>query len=423
MYHVFIQIFKYLHTLREFCDKINYCIKRVKENFKLKKKVKKFFKHHRFMFTLPIILIIVFLISFFSFLKLYPYINNSTQKSESNITAKNTDKHKTDTPVQPEEPKKVTKASVLLSSVGDCTLGTDDKFEYSTSLPAVLKKHNSDLSYFFKNVSDIFKNDDITTANLETTFTNATTKNPKQFNFKGPKEYAKALTLGHIEGVNLSNNHIHDYLDKGISDTIQALNEAGVNYFGEGSKWIKEVNGVKFGFLGYMCSTDKSFLNKLKNDIEDLKSQGCIVVINFHGGVEGSYTPVESQVYLYHFAIDNGADLIIGHHPHVIEGIELYKNKIICYSLGNFCFGGNSNPPDKDTFIFQCRFNFENEKLVSYDVRVIPCSISSVITRNDYCPTPMNGDRKTNFLKKLNKLSGKAGFQISDNFYNIIVNN
>lgn len=375
------------------------------------------------MCIFPVLLIIVFLISFFSFYKLYPYLSQKNQSSNKNNNAKNTETHKTVPAVSPEVTKTVTKASVLLTCVGDCTLGTDDKFEYSTSLPAVLKNHNSDLSYFFKNVSDIFKNDDITTANLETTFTDATVKSPKQFNFKGPKEYAKALALGHIEGVNISNNHIHDYLDKGVKDTIQALNETGVNYFGEGYKWIKEVNGVKLGFLGYMCSTDKSFLNKLKNDITDLKNQGCIVVINFHGGVEGSYTPVESQVYLYHYAVDNGADLIIGHHPHVIEGIELYKNKIICYSLGNFCFGGNSNPPDKDTFIFQCKFNFENSKLLSYDVKVIPCSISSVITRNDYCPTPMNGDRKANFLKRLNKLSGKLGFQISDNFYNIIVNN
>lgn len=309
-------------------------------------------------------------------------------------------------------------SDITVSSVGDCTIGYDDNFGYTNSFPYVFKKNNSDYSYFFKNTADIFKNDDITTANLETTFTNATIKAVKTYNFKASPDYTKILTNASIEAVNISNNHIYDYLNQGFEDTKASLTNSKISYFGEGNKYITEIKGVKLGFLGYnafVCGND--FLNKLKSDISFLKSQGCIVIINFHWGIEGSYSPNETQKEIAHFAVDNGADMIIGHHPHVIQGIEQYKNRIICYSLGNYCFGGNTNPIDKDTFIVQTIFKTENNKLVNYGIRVIPCSISSVSYINDYCPTPMTGTIKESFLKKLNNISPNAGFKISDQFF------
>ena len=317
---------------------------------------------------------------------------------------------------------------VLISNVGDCTLGNDDKFTYNT-FPDAVKKNNNDYSYFLKNVKDIFSQDDLTTANLETTLTLSPVKSfkgdPPFYNFKGNPEYAKILTAGSIEAVNLSNNHIHDYLDKGVSDTITSLKNNNVNYFGYGNKFVTTLKGIKYGFLGYTgFSNDKNFLNNVKRDINFLKLQNCIVIINFHWGVEGSYTANEVQKSIAHFAIDNGADLIIGHHPHVIEGIEQYKGKFICYSLGNFCFGGNQNPPDKDTFIFQIKYKFTNNTLTSTGIKIIPCSISSVSNINDYCPTPLQGDKKIQLLNKLIKASPNLSLQLNnDNFSYIDVNN
>lgn len=310
------------------------------------------------------------------------------------------------------------KTEITISSVGDCTLGHDDKFAFQNSLPYVLGKNDQDFGYFFKNVANIFKADDITTANLETTFTDSTIKADKQFTFKAPAIYAKALPLGGIEGVNISNNHIHDYLDKGFQDTIKALKSENVNYFGEGNQWVTEVKGIKVGFLGYMGFTyDNVSLKKLKDDITKLKEQTQFIVINFHWGVENAYSPNNIQKYLAHYAIDQGADLIIGHHPHVVEGLELYKGKIIAYSLGNFAFGGNMNPSDKNTFILQLQLKFNNSELATYGVRVIPCSISSVNHINDYCPTPLTGTSKETVLKKLNNLSINLGFNLNDEFY------
>jgi hypothetical protein len=324
--------------------------------------------------------------------------------------------------------KKDTLTEVLISSVGDCTLGTDDKFTYNT-FADVVKNNNNNYSYFFKNVRPIFSQDDLTTANLETTLTLSSVKSfkgdPPFYNFKGDPDYAKILTAGSIEAVNLSNNHIHDYLDKGISDTKATLKNNQVNFFGEGTKFITTLKGIKYGFLGYTgFNNDKAFLASVKKDIVSLKADNCIVIINFHWGVEGSYTVNEVQKSIAHFAIDNGADLIIGHHPHVIEGIEQYKGKFICYSLGNFCFGGNQNPGDKDTFIFQIKYKFTNNTLTSTGIKVIPCSISSVSNINDYCPTPLLDDKKTQLLNKLIKLSPNIGLKLNnDDFSYIDVNN
>lgn len=313
--------------------------------------------------------------------------------------------------------KEPVQAEVLLSSAGDCTIGHDTNFAYANSLPAVLNQNGNDYSYFFKNVSGIFKEDNITAVNLETTFTDATVKAEKQFNFKAPAEYAKSLPLGYVEAVNISNNHIYDYLDKGFSDTIDALKAEGINYFGEGNKWLTEVNGNKMAFLGYRGFSDhEAFLKKVGGDIEELKNQGYTVVINFHWGQEGSYYPNEGQKRIAHYAMDQGADLIIGHHPHVIQGIEKYKGKIIAYSLGNFAFGGNMNPRDKDTFILQTKFIFKDNNFASYGIRVIPCSISSVNYVNDYCPTPITGNREQEVLDKLNSISMNLGFTLKNDF-------
>jgi hypothetical protein len=349
-------------------------------------------------------------------------VKEDLPKTKATVPDKSDEKDITETldeePTPVISPVKETKKSeILISSVGDCTLGTDISFNKSTSLPVIYQKSN-DPEYLFKNVSGIFEKDDFTVANLETTFTNATVERPKTFNFKGDPELANSLILGSIEAVNLSNNHIYDYNQKGFNDTIKTLNEKKIEFFGEGYKLITTIKDVKFGFLGYQGWTnDKKLLEKLKGDIESLKKENCIVIINFHWGQERKYYPNAIQKELAHYAIDNGADLIIGHHPHVIQGIEKYKDRYICYSMGNFCFGGNSNPSDKDTFIFQSKFIVENNKLTSLGIKVVPCSISSVPYKNDYSPTPLKGSDKTRLLTKLNKLSINLDQKVDDNFY------
>ncbi len=312
------------------------------------------------------------------------------------------------------------KKEILLTFAGDCTLGTDKNFNQATSLPAMLVTQNYDYSYFFKNVKDIFDKDDLTVVNLEgplTTHDKIYTN--KRFNFKGDPELAKTLVEGSIEAVNLSNNHTYDYGEVGLQDTLKALEANSVSYFGAEHKYITELQGISFGFLGYsIWNEDSALKEKIKSDIRDLRSQGAaIIVMNAHWGIEKDYWPNDTQKNMAHFAIDNGVDLVIGHHPHVVQSIEKYNDKYIFYSLANFAFGGNSNPSDKDTMIVQVKYNFTDDKLENYGVKVIPTRVSSVNNKNDYCPTPAIGDEKTRIFKKINDLNINIDFDFDDNFH------
>ncbi|PGT77851.1 CapA family protein [Bacillus sp. AFS040349] len=283
-------------------------------------------------------------------------------------------------------------ASIKISAAGDFTLGMDENFEYNGSF--VHTASTNGLSYFLEGLNDVFKKDDLTTVNLETTLTNATEKAEKTFRFKGDPEYAQILKLGGIEAVNLANNHIFDYKQKGYEDTIEALKERDVGYFGYENQFITTIKEVKIGALGYEGWEDtEEIRSTIEKDIQSLREQGVqIVLIHFHWGDEKHYVPNEDQKSLARFSVDAGADLILGHHPHVLQGIEEYNGKFIVYSLGNFMFGGNKNPSDKDTFVFQQTFHIENGELSDKkEINVVPFSISSVSSHNDYQPTLLSG--------------------------------
>lgn len=283
---------------------------------------------------------------------------------------------------------------ITISAAGDCTLGTDKSFGYNGTFTNEVDIQNGDFSYFFINVKDIFDKDDITIVNLESPLTLSVNMADKQFKFKGDPKYIDILKLGSVEVVNIANNHTRDYLQQGVNDTIKYLNEGGIGYVGEGNKYITKKNGIIVGMLGYTgWSNDILVKRNIKKDIQYLKDNGTkLVIVSFHWGAENAHMPNAIQKDLARFTIDSGADLVLGHHPHVIEGIEEYKDKYIVYSLGNFCFGGNSNPANKDTFIFQQKFTFKNEELTkSINTKIIPCLISSVKSRNNYQPTIAKG--------------------------------
>ena len=321
--------------------------------------------------------------------------------------------------------KEPVKKEIIVSVAGDFTLGTDTKFAYDSSLPAAFINNGRSYSYFMQNVSSIFSKDDYTLVNLETTLTDSNVKAHKDgevfYNFKGPREYVNILTNASIEGVTIANNHIYDYGRQGINDTINTLKENKVDICGEGYKILKDIQGVKFGFLGY---TGWEYSNELKtkivNDISELKNQGAEVIIPyFHWGIEREYRPYDVQQNLARFAIDNGASAVIGSHPHVIQSMENYKGKFIAYSMGNFCFGGNSNPPDKRTIILQLKAKIEDDKLVDFEYKVLPTMISSRSDKNDYVPTLATGKNKTDILKILNELSPTLNGKIKDEFFSI----
>ena len=305
--------------------------------------------------------------------------------------------------------------TITVSTLGDCTLGTDANFSTANSFNAYDEANGHD--YFFKNVKSILEEDDVTFANLEGTFTTSNDRQDKQYAFKGDPDYTEILTDGSVEVVTLANNHSGDYGEQGLADTETALEEAGIDYCIGDTITVKEVNGVKIAFIGIFVNygTDDSE-NQLRSDIENAKKQGAELIITaFHWGSEKATQPDETQQSLAHIAIDCGADLVVGHHPHVLQGIEKYNGKYIAYSLGNFCFGGNSNPSDMDTMIFRQTFTLSGDGAAKDDdVTVIPCSISSDQGYNNYQPTPAEGEAAASIIARLNEYSAAYGVTVAD---------
>lgn len=290
---------------------------------------------------------------------------------------------------------------------GDCTLGTDVNFSSDTSFNTKYEAVD-DPSYFLANVADIFKNDDLTVVNMEGTLTTSSTRQDKTFAFKGPADYAQILVKGNVETASLANNHSRDYGEQSYTDTISALENAGIGTFGYDRIDYREVNGVKVALIGtYELAKHLDIQDELKQNIKTAKENGAqLVAVYFHWGTEKETVPDETQIQLGHIAVDEGADLVIGSHPHVIQGYEKYNGRYIVYSLGNFCFGGNPNPSDKDCMIFQQTFTVTGNDVATDDnINVIPCSISSVSNSNNYQPTPATGDEKTRIEAKIKKSS------------------
>lgn len=300
--------------------------------------------------------------------------------------------------------------TVTMTAVGDCTLATDAYAPQDGSFTSYVDSLGGDYSYFFKNVAPIFSEDDLTIVNFEGTLSNQGTRQDKQFAFRGKPEYVQILTSSSVEAANLANNHSADYGDVSLSDTIKYLNENGISNFIGTNTAIRDVNGISVGLVG-IDALDETEAAKLENVIGSVKNLGAqLVIVSIHWGIEKDTAPNETQIELAHKAIDAGADLVLGTHPHVLQGIEKYNGKYIAYSLGNFCFGGNNNPADKDTVIYRQTFTFVDGVMQEDDnMTLIPATISGRDDCNNYQPAIAEGDRKAQIQNKLIEYSTPLG--------------
>ncbi|MDO4548277.1 MAG: CapA family protein [Clostridia bacterium] len=301
---------------------------------------------------------------------------------------------------------------IVISCVGDITMGREvlsgqNRFENAAD--------RKGLDYFFSGVREILEQDDLTIGNLEGPLTTAKThRKGRQFIFKGKPEYAQVLSLGSVEAVTIANNHSRDFLGRGQKDTQNALNEHGITWFGYGKTAIYEVKGVKIGLIG-LTEWDNSAA-QLRQAVKKINESCDMVIVQFHWGREGKGQPTKKQKRLGHAAIDAGADAVFGHHPHVVGGIEIYNGRTIAYSLGNFCFAGNTNPADKDTVIIRQSFTVDAAAgdVVPGSLAVIPCSISSSSDTNDFRPQALTGNRAAAVFEKIKKAS--RGFAQTPDF-------
>ena len=213
--------------------------------------------------------------------------------------------------------------------------------------------------YPFQNTLDLTKNADFTLANLESPFREGNSV-PEAMVFGAEKASVEGLVAGGFDAVNLANNHFGNQGQKGMITTFNTLKDNGIDYFGAGlnnveaaKPLIKEINGQKIAFLGYtdidvipnsyIANQNSSGVNimnidNLKTDLKNARKKADFVIVSMHAGYEYTNSPSQRQRDFAHAAIDSGADLVIGHHPHVVQGVEFYKGKFIDYSLGNFIF-------------------------------------------------------------------------------------
>ncbi len=310
--------------------------------------------------------------------------------------------------------------SITISAAGDTTLGNYFEQGYANSFREMYEKQE-DKSYFFQNVYDIFSQDDMTIVNLEGMLTTSENLQPgRTYNIKGDPEYANILTLGSVEAVSMENNHRLDYGEEATTETIAALEAEGITYAYGDTLGIYETKGIRIGFVSVNEASWGATVEKtLEQGIARLKEEEVdLIFACCHWGTEREYYPEEYQLELGHKCVDWGADLVIGHHPHVLQGIEEYQGKYIIHSLANFCFGANRNPADKDTIIFQQTFHFvEGEKQEDTQIRVIPCLVSSVTNRNDYCPTPAEGEDAERIIGRVNEYSKEWGVAFTEDGY------
>lgn len=293
--------------------------------------------------------------------------------------------------------------AVTLMAVGDIMLG-DHPICLGHGVGSFIKKQSPE--YIFSNVSDILKNADITFGNLECVLSDigVDQANHKTVQLRGAETSMSGLTNAGFDVLSIANNHILEHGEKSLIRTKKLLYDNGIQAVGasESKRKSREPvilsrNGVSFGFLAYClvrdetayCSVEDS--HDIINDVRKAKNDVDILVVSLHWGNEFVRKPSPEQFTLGHSIIDAGAKLILGHHPHVLQGVETYNDGVIVYSLGNFVFDMWQRKM-RESIIFSCQFS----KNGIVDFEIMPAYINDF-----YQPCLLQGSEKHILVSKV----------------------
>ncbi|HEY2954813.1 MAG TPA: CapA family protein [Candidatus Eisenbacteria bacterium] len=321
--------------------------------------------------------------------------------------------------------------AVTLAVAGDTTLGYNleahvDDMLAGGALPDQV------WPLYGRGVRAVLDAADLALVNLECPFTERGEKLPKNFNFRARRELVKILEAASVDVVSLANNHLMDYGREGIEDTIATLDSAGIGWFGAGTNrraahrpLVLEPNGVRVGFLGYYFQAPPDMLEpeavyalphgpgvagcyqdldcmrrRIREDLPRLARKVDAAIPYFHWGKEGSYEVRDYQIELAHLSVDLGARAVLGAHPHRLQGIEVYRDAPIFYSLGNFMFGGNKDPEDKLSAVV--RLALGRSGVAACDV--VPIQITTWPDA-PFQPFVLEGDARAEALARIARLS------------------
>ncbi len=302
-------------------------------------------------------------------------------------------------PAMTEEPP--TEAVTLtITAAGDCTLGGDtNKSGYKKFKRTVAAKG---YDYFFKNFRPLFQSDDLTIVNLEGPLTVSNDRrHGRTFNFKGEPENVAILSGSGVEICNVANNHALDFGTKGLQETADVLEHAGIGCSGYSKAYYANVKGVRVGSLGFTL-WDYT-VDQVAAAVAEARTQCDLLIVSIHWGIELDYSANKDQQDMGRAAIDAGADLVLGTHPHVVQGIEKYNGKYIVYSLGNFCFGGSGKPTDTRCLVFQQAFRYTPGAGISdAGINLIPGTVTTE-KGNNFQPAVLSADQGAKLLRQVAK--------------------
>ena len=300
---------------------------------------------------------------------------------------------------------------IVMSFAGDCCMASNLS---DTSYGSLLwYEQNYPTTYFFDGVRDYFENDDFTVVNCENTFSDKDIP-PRDkgdeiaYWFKAPARFAKVFSDNSIEAVTISNNHTNDYGPEVFEDTKTALDEAGVEWGFKDKIIYYEKEGFK---IAVVCVSYYYYDDAVANALPYLlqaNENSDFQIVFFHGGVEGTFQEEQWKIDACHMMVDNGADLILGAHPHVLQRREKYNGVDIVYSLGNFCFGGNNHPSSNRTIIYRYTLHLHDDsatdgiEVISKDEEIIPCYVYTG-SINNWQPAPIDDEEtRTRVLSYMN---------------------
>ncbi|KAA0891649.1 CapA family protein [Oryzomonas rubra] len=284
----------------------------------------------------------------------------------------------------------------------------------------------------FAGVTSALAMSDINLANLESPIANRGREyTTKKFRFRAEPEVARAVRTAGFNLVTLANNHSMDFGAAALTETMANLETAGITWIGAGENLaearrmaIFTVKGKKIAFLGYSLTQPVEFFAARQRpgtapgyetiftpDIARARKEADYVIVSFHWGKEGRAMPTPFQRSIAHKAIDAGADVIIGHHPHVLQGIERYKKGIIFYSLGNFTFASKSAAADQSVII---RLRLDDTRR---EAEILPLDV--LYRRVGFQPRLLSGRPAAGVIERLNSLSKALTTEIKshDNSY------
>ena len=299
--------------------------------------------------------------------------------------------------------------TVTMTFLGDCTLGGEEK-KAGNALSFASRVAENGPDFPFRGLKQLTEGDDLTIANLEVVLSDRKLKKEKkEFNFIGPAANTRILQEGSIECVTVANNHTHDYGEEGYADTKRALEEAGICWFGTDAPAVwRSDGGAMIGFLGVNYSLTGNRAKRYAAQAEQLKELGCAAVITvMHAGTEYSYRPPDNyQAQITGRAVKAGSCLIVGHHPHVLQGVELKDGVPVVYSLGNCSFGGTTFAKDNDALALRAELAFAGGELQEIRLTFHPISITSDRRHNNYSPCLLAGDDAERVLRKMRESTG-----------------